>query len=232
MSDYTDRKENCWHAGTGIWKPSDDDRVEEVDTYKKTWEVPVDRMDKRAETAPRVVEDSTKFQLNNWVRFQVLTAASVKFRVFWDVDLCSHVEADRCFRGAYCLHHQGDYLSQKTLNFLTFWVVELGRDLPSVFKCRLVAGIAGSNPAEGMDFCLLCLYVVLCCVGRDLCDGLITRPEESYRVCLNSVWLRNLKGIGQGPIWALEPLDGWIGIKFPDPWRQKKKQKKNKQSKQ
>jgi hypothetical protein len=33
-----------------------------------------------------------------------------------------------------------------------------------------------------MDVSLLCLYVVLSCVGRGLCDGLITRPEESYRV--------------------------------------------------
>jgi hypothetical protein len=41
----------------------------------------------------------------------------------------------------------------------------------------LVAGITGSNPAKGM-----CLYVVLSCVGRGLCDGLITCPEESYRV--------------------------------------------------
>jgi hypothetical protein len=31
-----------------------------------------------------------------------------------------------------------------------------------------------------MDVCLLCLYVVLPYVGRGLCDGLITRPEESY----------------------------------------------------
>jgi hypothetical protein len=37
-----------------------------------------------------------------------------------------------------------------------------------------------------MDVCLLCLYVVLSCIGRGLCDGLITRPEESYRVS-NSV---------------------------------------------
>jgi hypothetical protein len=29
---------------------------------------------------------------------------------------------------------------------------------------RLVAGIAGSNPAEGIDVYLLCLYVVLSCV--------------------------------------------------------------------
>jgi hypothetical protein len=29
------------------------------------------------------------------------------FRVSWDVASCSHVEVDRCFRGAYCLHPQG-----------------------------------------------------------------------------------------------------------------------------
>jgi hypothetical protein len=56
---------------------------------------------------------------------------------------------------------------------------------------RLVAGIAVSNPAEGMDVCPLCLYVVLSCAGRGLCDGLITRPEEPYRAS-NCVWLRNL----------------------------------------
>jgi hypothetical protein len=40
------------------------------------------------------------------VRFQILTAASMKFGVFSDVALCSHVEIDLRFRGAYCLHHQ------------------------------------------------------------------------------------------------------------------------------
>jgi hypothetical protein len=33
-----------------------------------------------------------------------------------------------------------------------------------------------------MDVCLLCLHVVMSCVDRGLCDGLITRTEESYRV--------------------------------------------------
>jgi hypothetical protein len=47
---------------------------------------------------------------------------------------------------------------------------------------RLVTGVTGSNPARGMAVCLLCLYVVLSCVGRGLCDGMVTRPEESYRV--------------------------------------------------
>jgi hypothetical protein len=37
------------------------------------------------------------------------------------------------------------------------------------------AGIAGSNPTEAWMF-------VVCLSGRDLCDGLITRPEESYRL--------------------------------------------------
>jgi hypothetical protein len=32
----------------------------------------------------------------------------MKFRVFWHVALCSDVEMDWRFRGAYCLHHQGD----------------------------------------------------------------------------------------------------------------------------
>jgi len=43
---------------------------------------------------------------------------------------------------------------------------------------RSLAGIVGSNPAGGMDVC------VKCCVlsGRGLCDELITRPEESYRL--------------------------------------------------
>jgi hypothetical protein len=45
--------------------------------------------------------------LNTWlhVRFQVLTAASMKMSVFWDDALRSLVETEQRFRGAYCLHH-------------------------------------------------------------------------------------------------------------------------------
>jgi hypothetical protein len=43
---------------------------------------------------------------------------------------------------------------------------------------RSPAGIAGLNPAGDMDvYCC-----VVCLSGRGLCDGLITRPEESYRL--------------------------------------------------
>jgi hypothetical protein len=42
------------------------------------------------------------------MRFEVLTAASMKFRfVFWDVLPCKII-VDRRFRGTCCLHHQGD----------------------------------------------------------------------------------------------------------------------------
>jgi hypothetical protein len=43
------------------------------------------------------------------VRFQVLTAVSMKMTVFWDVAPCSLVEVYLRFRGAYCFrHHRPD----------------------------------------------------------------------------------------------------------------------------
>jgi hypothetical protein len=44
----------------------------------------------------------------NLVRFQVITATSMKIAIFWDVAPCSLVDADRRFRGTYSLHYQGD----------------------------------------------------------------------------------------------------------------------------
>jgi len=45
---------------------------------------------------------------------------------------------------------------------------------------RSPAEIVASNPTGGMDLFACCE----CCVlsGRGLCNGLITRPEESYRL--------------------------------------------------
>jgi hypothetical protein len=60
-------------------------------------------------------------------------------------------------------------------------------------QLALVAGITGSNPGGDMSVRLLCLYVVLSCVGRGPCDGLITRPEES---CLVSNKIQKPKKIG------------------------------------
>ena len=52
----------------------------------------------------------------------------------------------------------------------------------------------GSDPTGGMEVCRECCVLS----GRGLCDGLITRPEESYRpwcvvVCdLETLWMRRL----------------------------------------
>jgi hypothetical protein len=45
---------------------------------------------------------------------------------------------------------------------------------------RSLAGIAGSNPAGGMDGCPLGVLSVLS--GRGICERPITRPEKSYRL--------------------------------------------------
>jgi hypothetical protein len=48
----------------------------------------------------------------NFVRYQVLTAASMKFIfVFWDVLPCEII-VDRRFRGTCCLHHQDVHLKR------------------------------------------------------------------------------------------------------------------------
>ena len=50
---------------------------------------------------------------------------------------------------------------------------------------RLLAANTGSNPAGSISVC--CEYCVLS--GRGLCEGLIPRPEESYRLCVcGHVW--------------------------------------------
>jgi hypothetical protein len=58
------------------------------------------------------------------VLIQVLTAASMKMTVFWDLAPCSLVEDYRRFRSACCFHHQGDRpdgaTSQKTVILMLF----------------------------------------------------------------------------------------------------------------
>jgi hypothetical protein len=48
----------------------------------------------------------TSVAISNFMRLQILTAASMTLTAFWDIPPCSLVEIDRRFRGAYCLHHQ------------------------------------------------------------------------------------------------------------------------------
>jgi hypothetical protein len=43
-----------------------------------------------------------------YVRFQVLTVASMKIGAFWDIAPCSFIGVDWHFRGVYCLQSKGD----------------------------------------------------------------------------------------------------------------------------
>jgi hypothetical protein len=48
---------------------------------------------------------------------------------------------------------------------------------------------------------------VLSCVGRGLCDGLITRPEESYRVSVCVCDQETLKREAKGLSWTISACD-------------------------
>jgi hypothetical protein len=45
---------------------------------------------------------------------------SMNMTAFWDVALCTLMELDWCFRGAYCLHHQGDEVAVCTFETVYF----------------------------------------------------------------------------------------------------------------
>jgi hypothetical protein len=59
-----------------------------------------------------VLQARTVMLPNRWwpAIFQVLTVASVKMTAYWDITMRNLKEVDWCFRGAYCLHHQGDLM--------------------------------------------------------------------------------------------------------------------------
>ena len=73
---------------------------------------------------------------------------------------------------------------------------------------RSLAGIAGSNPAEGMD---LCFFIIVVCLSvRGVCDRPITSPEKSHRVwgcaCDLQASIKSLWPTGGAatPIWGGE----------------------------
>jgi hypothetical protein len=51
------------------------------------------------------------------------------------------------------------------------------------------------------------MSVVLSCVGRGLCDGLITRPEESYRVSNCVCDQETQKREAKGPSWTINACE-------------------------
>ena len=67
---------------------------------------------------------------------------------------------------------------------------------------RSPAEILGSNPTGGMDICCECRLLS----GRGLCDELITRPEESYRLCCVVVCDLETSRIGTPYIYDISSL--------------------------
>jgi hypothetical protein len=60
-------------------------------------------------------------------------------------------------------------------------IIKLSKYISIIYKLNYVvspAEIVGSNPTRGMDVCCECCVLL----GRGLCDELITRPGEFYRL--------------------------------------------------
>jgi hypothetical protein len=56
----------------------------------------------------------------SYVRFQGLTASSMRMTVYWVIAPCCRVEVYRRFRGAFCIHHQGGKRALNRMRVLGF----------------------------------------------------------------------------------------------------------------
>jgi hypothetical protein len=95
-----------------------------------------------------------------FVRFQVLTAASMKFRfVYWDVLPCKII-VDRRFRGTCCLHHQGDESVHNC--FTRQYIPEDKSELITAFVyIKLICIIASTKNEKFTTHCFLSSAVYL-----------------------------------------------------------------------
>jgi hypothetical protein len=82
---------------------------------------------------------------SHYVRFHVLTAASIKMTAF----SCSLIGVDRRFRGAYCLLHQGDRPAAGDRSFKSEWT----KPLSACLKTKLYGEAA--KPLEGFGLNLV-----------------------------------------------------------------------------
>jgi hypothetical protein len=123
----------------------------------------------------------------------------------------SNGEAKLDFVNGYFLPvYRGEILNQLFLFGNKSWVCS-SRNVNSSFRISVCSGVGRSHRPQGLRresaaFRLLEFQVRIrpgarmsiyykCCLlsGRGVCDELIIRPEESYRVWCVWVWSRNLK---------------------------------------
>jgi hypothetical protein len=95
-------------------------------------------------------------------------------------------------------------LSRVCLSVCLLWVL----CVVQVEVCASVWSLVQSSPTEYVvSECDLSVMSVVCCASRGQCVGLITRPEESYRVCCVywSVIVKPRQWGGPGPLGAVAP---------------------------
>jgi hypothetical protein len=149
-------------------------------------------------------------------------AASMKFSVFWDAVPRSHVEVGRSFRGAYCLHHQGDDYGGST----HLWNVELlQRDNTALHSRRLLNFITGtlcldrnlnSDLSNTKQVCQLLRYVFLrahstknlCTSSFHLWFSLVSHILSLHSLTLSSV-LDSFSSVLHNPSFWCYPKSNW-----------------------
>jgi hypothetical protein len=101
--------------------------------------------------------------------------------VFWVAAPCRLVEVNRCFRGAYCLHHHGDdrwfchTLWSRYINIDLYFVV-------SAFTSRQISSLI-SNTFPGFLFIKIIKIV-------------LSVTDEYYKKCSNGVFIETAIGLG------------------------------------
>ena len=117
----------------------------------------------------------------------------------------------------YCCFYHGAIIQSIAPNYSTYLKkkpVPVAARSKAYVCGRWPAETAGSNPTGGMDICCECWVLS----GRGLCVGLITRPEESYRLwCVVVCDLETSKMRGTWPTggcWAATPQEKirWMKI--------------------
>jgi hypothetical protein len=120
----------------------------------------------------------------------------MKFRVFWDIAPCSHVEVDRRFRGAHCLQHRPDDGAS------TCFRLEHSEHFPTtiITISRQLSSHLGSNKPQIRLRNLFSLNSVVSSNGSTY----ITRNEDCFIRRLSHGPSRAIKYVV-----ATKPYNGW-----------------------
>jgi hypothetical protein len=123
------------------------------------------------------------------VEFLISGFSFLKFwkhdKIKWDENVLSTVRATKVMQDLFVIFV---WLHSSVFACFCCLVLEVCRSRwPRGLRRRSAAALLlGSRvwiPLRAWVF-VSCVYVLLPCVGRGLCEGLITLTEESYRVCL------------------------------------------------